>query len=140
MQSVPTIAFRRIRGSDELEAGIRARLAKLETFCPSLVGASVLVELPERRRKLGNRYRVRIELTVPRQQIVVTHQAALRAELRVRSDGKTRKQDEPDPGHRYAKVAVREAFEAARRRLQDYVRKQRGDVKTHAPMVRRRAS
>jgi hypothetical protein len=33
--------------------------------------------------------------------------------------------------HKYAEVAVREAFDAARRRLQDVARRQRADVKTH---------
>lgn len=135
MQQVPTITFRRIRGAEELELGIRARLAKLETYCTSLVAASVLVELPQRDRRPGNRYRVRIELTVPRQKIVVTHNASVMANLLARNAVAARKQDERDPGHRHAKVAVREAFEAARRQLQDYVRKQRRDVKTHSQPV-----
>jgi hypothetical protein len=51
--------------------------------------------------------------------------------LRDMKDEEHRKDAETDPVHRYAGVAVREAFDAARRRLEDFAREQRGDVKTH---------
>jgi cold shock CspA family protein len=64
---------------------------------------------------------------------VVTHDASVRPELRARAGPRTRKQDEIDPGHRRAKVAIREAFEIARRRLQDYERHRQRAVKAHTP-------
>jgi hypothetical protein len=132
MQTAPTVIFRKFRGDDALEADVRARLAKLERYYPSIVGATVVVELAARRHQGGNRFRVRIELSVPGGTIVVKPDPSLRPVLRAAEVQATRKQHETDPGRRYAKVAVREAFEAARRRLQDYARKQRGDVKNHA--------
>jgi hypothetical protein len=36
--------------------------------------------------------------------------------------------------HEQVDVAVRDAFDAARRQLQDHARKQRGDVKLHRPV------
>ena len=42
------------------------------------------------------------------------------------------KEAEMDSVHRDARVAIHEAFNAARRRLQDFARRQRGAVKTHA--------
>lgn len=131
MQIAPTITFRRLRGAEQLEATIRERLARLETFVPSIIGAHVTVELAERHHRQGNRYHVRIALTLPGEQIVVKHETSLRPGLRALGVERTRKHDSPDPGHRHAKVAVREAFEAARRRLQDYARRRRGAVKTH---------
>ena len=41
------------------------------------------------------------------------------------------KDTELENGHQYVRVAVRQAFDAARRRLEDFAREQRGDVKTH---------
>jgi cold shock CspA family protein len=133
MQSSPVIVFRRIRGTEALEADIRARLAGLEKYSPELIGARVLVELDERHHRDGNRYHVRIDLSVPGEDVIVTHDASLRPALRARAAPRTRKVDELDPGHRRAKVAIREAFEAARRRLQDSVRRRRGAVKAHEP-------
>lgn len=44
-----------------------------------------------------------------------------------------------DPAEKHAHedvfVAVRDAFHAARRRLQDQVRRRRGDVKHHGPVA-----
>lgn len=132
MQTAPTITLRRIKGAEDLEADIRTRLAALERYYPALIGARVLVEHAARRHQGGNRYHVRIELTVPGEDLAITRDASIRSDLRAREIQRTRKQDEPDPGHRYAKVAIREAFEAARRRLQDFARRQRGAVKAHS--------
>lgn len=41
------------------------------------------------------------------------------------------KDDEIESVHRYASVAIHEAFDAARRRLEDFAREQRGTVKAH---------
>lgn len=131
MQTPPTIRFRRVRPTDALEADVRTRVNKLATYCPSLMGARVLIEPAERHHQEGNRYHVRIDLAVPGEEIVISHEASLRAGARAMARPKTRKQDETDPTHKLLGVAIRDAFGAARRRLQDYVRRQRGDVKAH---------
>jgi cold shock CspA family protein len=41
------------------------------------------------------------------------------------------KESETDSVHRYARVAIHEGFNLARRRLQDFARRQRKAVKTH---------
>jgi ribosome-associated translation inhibitor RaiA len=129
MKTKPVVTFRRIRGTEILEADILKRLAKLETYCSSIKTAHVTVEPSGRHHQQGNHFRVRIDLTVPGAEIVVGHEAALRHTARVKEVERVRKGDEPARAHRNAHVAVREAFEAARRRLQDYVRVQRGEVK-----------
>ena len=48
--------------------------------------------------------------------------------------------EELDPERKHAQVAVHEAFDIARRQLQDYARRQRGDVKTAARQPRGRVS
>jgi cold shock CspA family protein len=75
---------------------------------------------------------VRIDLTVPGEEIVVAHDASLHAGAKDVEAEKATKADEPDPERKHARVAIREAFEIVRRRLQDFARRQRGDVKTAA--------
>jgi cold shock CspA family protein len=140
MQITPSITFRGIEPSLELEEEIRTRLARLETFSQSIMGCRVLVELAQRHHEAGNRYHVRIDLTVPGEEIVVAHEASLHAAAQGTGVEATRKADEPDPVRKHARVAVREAFDVARRRLQDYVRRQRGTVKAASRQPRGRVT
>ena len=61
----------------------------------------------------------------------MSHEPSLHGRLKDIEDAVHRKQTEIDGVHRYAAVAVREAFDAARRRLEDFAREQRGAVKRH---------
>ena len=130
MQLTPTIAFRGIEHSAALEAEIRTRIGKLETYYHSIMGCRVIVELAQRHHETGNRFHVRIDLTVPGEEIVVAHEASLHATAQDVDLEKAMKEDETNPERKHAHVAVREAFDIARRRLQDYARRQRGTVKT----------
>ena len=140
MQLTPTITFRGIDPSAALEAEIRTRIGKLETYCRPIMGCHVLVELAERHHETGNRYHVRIDLTVPGEEIVVAHEASLHATAQDVDAEKATKEAEPDPERKHARVAVREAFDIARRRLQDYGRRQRGTVKASARQPRGRVA
>jgi len=95
--------------SDFLYNAIRKRAEKLERFCDRITSCRVVLELDARHKRNGKPLRVRIDLKVPGEEIVIT-----------------REHDED------VQVALRDAFDAARRRLEDYARKQRGDVKHHA--------
>ncbi len=101
--------------SESLEKVLREKAAKLDHFCDDIVSCRVLVEASARHHRKGNLYRVRLEIDVPDHEIVVTR----------------------DPGDEHAHediyVAVRDSFDAARRQLQDYVARRRGDVKHHEP-------
>jgi cold shock CspA family protein/ribosome-associated translation inhibitor RaiA len=138
MQLTPTITFRGIDRSAALEAEIRTRIDKLETYDHSMIGCHVLVELAQRHHEAGNRYHVRIVLTVPGEEIVVAHEAGLHATDQDIHLAKATKQDEADPERKHALVAVREAFAIARRQLQDHARRHRGAVKTAARQPRGR--
>jgi cold shock CspA family protein/ribosome-associated translation inhibitor RaiA len=132
MQITATITFRGLEHSPELDADIHARIGKLETFYDSIIGCRVLIELAERHHETGNRFHVRIDLTVPGEEIVVAHDGNLHAAARNLHQSRATKADETDPERKHALVAIREAFDLARRQLQDYVRRQRGAVKAHA--------
>jgi cold shock CspA family protein/ribosome-associated translation inhibitor RaiA len=140
MQLTPTITFRGIEGTAALESDIRARLRKLETYYPRIIGCRVLVELVQRHHGAGNRYHVRIDLTVPGEEIVVAHEAGLHATAQDVAAERLTKAAESDPERKHVRVAIREAFDAARRRLQDHARRQRGAVKTPARQARGRVS
>jgi cold shock CspA family protein len=133
MTLIPTkITFRGLAHSDALESDIREHVAWLEQFYSGIVGCSVLVELPHRHRVSGRHFHIRIEMTVPhRRPIVVSREPSLHGPLKDVEESAHRKEAEIESVHRYAGVAVREAFDAARRQLQDAAREQRDAVKTH---------
>lgn len=124
MQTPPTVTFRGVRYPELLDTDVRTRLARLERYYPSIVSARVRIDQSGRHRE-GNRYRVLIELGVPGADVIVAHDASVKPSLLARGRRRMLKQDEPDSHHRRATVAIREAFEAARRRLQDHARRKR---------------
>ena len=133
MTLIPTqVTFRGLAHSDALEADIRKRIAWLEQFYTGIVGCRVLVEMPHRHRHDGRHFHVRIEVTVPGgAPIIVSHEPSLHGPLKDVEEAAHRKETEIEGVHRYARVAVHQAFDAARRRLQDFAREQRSAVKTH---------
>ena len=138
MQLPPTITFRGTEATAALEADIRRRIERLEPYYSPIMGCRVLVEPAQRHHEAGNRYHVRIDLTVPGEELVVAHEGGLHATAQDMDAAKSTKQSESDPERKHARVAVREAFDVARRRLQDYARRQRGAVKTAARQPRGR--
>jgi ribosome-associated translation inhibitor RaiA len=103
------IIFRNLAPSDATEAEIRKRAEKLDQFSGHVMHCQVTVEAAGKHKQQGRLYEVRIDLTVPGAEIAISH------------------------GHRHEDVfvAIRDAFEAAIRKLQDSIRCQRGDVKVH---------
>jgi cold shock CspA family protein len=133
MSFEPRITFRGIERSPGIEVDVRKRLDKLRTYCSSILAASVLIEPRQRHHRGGNRFHIRIDLSVPGETILIAHEASLRPTVRATRTSKVRKQDELDRSRRYLGVAIREAFAQARRRLQDYARHRRRAVKLHTP-------
>lgn len=111
MMQIPLkITMRHIPKSDALEARIRQRVAKLEQFHPNIIGCDVTIDEQRRRHRQGVWFDVRIAVRIPGHDVVVNR-------------------DHGEDPH----VAVRDAFDAVTRRLEDVARMKRGDVKTHAP-------
>jgi cold shock CspA family protein len=117
--------------SERLETLVRERATQLESFYPGIMACRVVLDVPHRHHQVGNRCHVRIDLTVPDDEIVVTREPTLHGTLRDSGDPVTTKTTDIESIHAHAEVAIREAFDAARRQLQDYARKQRGAVKAH---------
>ena len=114
MQLTPTITFCGTDPSAALESDIRTRIGKLERYYNSIMGCRVLVELAQRHHQTGNHYHVRIDLTVPGEDIVVAHEASLHATAQDAGVEKSTKEGETNPERKHAHVAVREAFDIAR--------------------------
>jgi ribosome-associated translation inhibitor RaiA len=134
------ITFHNLDASEALEAVIRARIGDLETYYPRIVGCHVLVDMPHKHRQHGRHVRVRIELSLPGEDVVVSHEPTLHPALKDVGETVLHKEDEVETVHKYAEVAIREAFDAARRRLQDVIRRERGAVKVHQPRDHGRVS
>lgn len=115
MQIPAEISFENLDHSDAVEARVRAELNKLEQFYDRLTSARVVVGRPQRRHTHGDIYDVRIQLTVPGAADIIVSR---------------------NPGNVHAHgdvyVAIRDAFHAAQRQLQDLVRLRQGHAKEHA--------
>jgi cold shock CspA family protein len=126
------VTFRGLAHSDNVESDVRERVAWLERFYTGILRCRVVVELPHRHRHDGRHVQVRIELTVPGgPPIVASHEPSLHGRLKDFEEAEHHKETDIESVHRHAAVAIREAFDAARRRLEDFAREQRGTVKTH---------
>lgn len=113
MQHPLRIAFRNMEPSEALEQRIRTRVTEMEHLCDRITSCDVVVELDHKHPRQGKLFHVRVDLALPGRTIVVRREPA---------DNHT---------HEDAHVAVRDAFDAARRQLEDHVRMARGDVKNH---------
>ena len=110
------ITFHEVDPSPAVESRLRDEVEKLERFHPGLIGCHVPVTTPHRHHRHGFIYGVRIDLRVPGQEIAISREPEL------------------NHAHEDPFVAIRDAFAAARRKLEDHARRVRGDVKTHEPV------
>lgn len=109
----PQITFRNIPVSDAVEAKIRERAAALDKFFPNIVACHVAVESTARAHLKGKLYYIRVDVTVPGKTIV------------------SKRHPDEHHAHEDIYVAVRDAFDEARRQLEQYSRRLKGMVKKH---------
>jgi len=140
MKSELQITFKNMKPSESIEAYIRARAAKLESFCKQLIGCHVAVEVPHRHHTKGSPFHVRIDLTVPGGEIVVKREPTSSARARQLDEREIKKHAELNMAHKDFRLTINDAFKAAGRRLQDYARRQRGDTKTPAVLPEARVT
>lgn len=107
------ITFRGIPKSEAVEAKIREKVNKLERFHSHIMSCRIAVEAEHQSHHQGNPYHIRIAITTPRKELVVSREHHDRQ------------------AHEDIYVAIRDAFNAATRQLEDYARIQRGEVKRH---------
>jgi len=102
------VTFRNMQHSEVIEANINEKASKLDRFYDRIMSCRVVVEALQRRHHQGNLYSVRINITVPGKELAVSHQ------------------EDSD-----AYVAIRDAFDAAARLIEEHGRQIRGSVKAH---------
>jgi ribosomal subunit interface protein len=117
MKITPQITLKNVPHSDAVEAKIREKMEKLNQFSERIMSCRVTVEESQRRHHQGKLFSVRIDITVPGKELVVN-----------------RVEDED------CYVAIRNAFDAAKRQLEEHKRAQRGDVKTHIELPKGRVA
>jgi ribosomal subunit interface protein len=103
------VVFHGIERSNAVEEHVRDEVAKLERLHPQVSSCRVTIGLPHNRQQQGKRFDVRVELAVPGKELVVNR----------------------TPGQEDMYAALRDAFDVARRQLDDHARAQRGEVKHH---------
>ena len=128
------ITYRNVTPSGVIEEWIRDEAEKLDTFYNQILKCRVAIELPHRHHRKGSPYHLRIDLAVPGGEIVVKREPNLAGRVRQLGEAKTRKRIELEAPHKILRRAIKDAFKAAGRQLQDYARCQRGAVKIHAPL------
>jgi ribosomal subunit interface protein len=113
MQLNPEITFRGLEATPAIESKVRARVERFDRYYSRIMGCRVMIESRHRHHHKGKLYHVRIDLTVPGEELVVSR--------------------EPDDNHAHedAYVAIRDAFEAMERQLESFAARQRRDVKVH---------
>jgi len=114
MQIPVTVAFEGVPESDAVQRAAWEHGAELEKFSDRITSCRVVVARPHHHGRQGALYSVRIDLTVPGEEIVVNREHRF------------------DHAHEDVLVAMRDAFHAARRQLEDHVRRIGGLVKSHA--------
>jgi ribosomal subunit interface protein len=107
------ISFRNLTPSEAVETRIRDKAAELERFSPRIISCRVIVEALHRHHRKGRLYHVRVEVRVPGGDLVVSRERQLAHE------------------HQDVYVAIRDAFDATARKLEDFVRRRRGATKVH---------
>jgi ribosomal subunit interface protein len=102
MQIPLEVAFKNVERSDAVEARIREKAQKLERFADRITSCRVVVEAPHHHQHHGHTYDVRIDIHVPGNALIVSR------------DGSK------NPAHTDVYVAIRDAFDAAVRQLEDH--------------------
>jgi ribosome-associated translation inhibitor RaiA len=103
------VVFRDLVPLPSLEGEIRRRADKLKQFVPELMSCHVAVEATGSQHRQGHRYFVKIDVRVPGEEIYVGDHH----------------------GDEDVAIAMRGAFDAMARRLEDHARRRRGQAKHH---------
>jgi ribosome-associated translation inhibitor RaiA len=107
------IHFGNLGPSDFIEAAVRKHANKLERFRDDIMSCRVTIESPHKHQQKGHLFHIVINVRTEGDEIVVS------------------RTPDDEQSHEDVYVAIRDAFNAARRQLQDRLDMQRGFVKRH---------
>src|SRR3954468_21429636 len=110
------VTFRNMTAIADVRKIIETRIQKLESVCKPILSCRVTIEAPANHHRKGDPFHVRIDTLLTDGRIVVKHSEAMY----------TGKRDSDTTSERKClMLAVRGAFSAARRKLQDHARLRR---------------
>jgi len=139
MKTPLQVTFRNMPRSDAIEENVREKAEKLDSLFEGITSCRVIIEAPHRHHHKGKAYVVRIAIAVPSGELVVNRAPkrldAVKAAHPEELEKNLAEHHEPSrhAAHEDAYVAIRDAFSAAARKLQDYARRRRGEKKVHQP-------
>lgn len=108
------IVFEHVEPSETIESRIRDEVEKLGRYYDRIVWVRAVVARPQHRHHKGDTYAIRILVRIPG------------------ADDIAISRDPAETGrHEDVFVTIRDAFDAARRRLQDFTHERAGQVKVH---------
>jgi cold shock CspA family protein len=108
------ITFRGMDKQEATEELIRQKAAKLEQVCPHMISCRVKVEQDQKEQRVGNPYRVVLEVSFPPGHEVVVKRESTGGDI-----------------HNDLHKILRDAFQAARRSIKKTVEQQKGKKKSH---------
>lgn len=114
MSLTPEITFRNMEASPAIRERVEDRVAWLERHNGRLTHVRVTIEAPHRNHQKGKIYHVKIAMGLPGHPELVVSQ-----------------EPENNHAHEDVYVAIRDAFAAARRLIEDRSEIRAGRVKTH---------
>jgi len=112
------VVFRNMERSAGIEEVVRERAALLERYAREIISCRVVVDPAGKHHRHGNQYAVRVDVKIPGHEIAASRTPAAESD------------------HTDLHAAIRDAFDAARRQIEDHVRRRRGAVKHHEEALR----
>jgi len=111
------ITFRHMETSPAVETRVRELADHLGVFSDRIQTCRVVVDSPHRHHHQGKVFAVKVQLVLPGEDVVVDMERPQR------------------DGHEDVYVVLRDAFDAAKRQLQQRMASLRGDEKRHEKLV-----
>ena len=129
------VTFRNLTELPDVRKLVETRVQKLETFCKPILSCRVVVEVPAKHHRKGFPFQVHIEAMLTDGRINVKHAAASSKGHRDIGSKVLRKGSETTSERHSLQLTIRDAFDSAKRQLQDHARRRRAEVKTHEPTL-----
>lgn len=114
MDTPVEITWHNMKPARHVEQRVSQRVRRLEKFFGRITCCHVVVEAPHQRRRTGNQYEVRLEVSVPGGELSVNRRPG------------------DDFAHSDARIAVRDAFDAMERQLRRWKGEHSGRPEVHA--------
>jgi len=109
------ITYHNMEPSAAVESAVREKVEKLGKYSDKITQCQVIIDAPHKHHHKGKLYSLTIELHVPDSEVVASRNPSA------------------DHAHEDVYVAIRDAFDSARRQLKEYEERRRGKVKNHEP-------